>query len=58
MKNSTTPNAESYQIWLSNVKDHSYLFYYHVAFSLLLSFHLLTEAVRKNNAANIMAARV
>ena len=58
MKNNTTPNAESYQIWLSNVKDHTYLFYYHVTFSFLLSFHLLTEAVRKNNADHIMAARV
>ena len=58
MKNNTTPNAESYQIWLSNVKDHTYLFYYHVTFLFLLSFHLLTEAVRKNNADHIMAARV
>ena len=58
MKNNTTPNANSYQIWLSNVKDHTYLFYCHVTFSFLLSFHLLTEAVHKNNADHIMAVRV
>ena len=29
-----------------------------MTFLLLLSFHLLTEAVRKNNADHIMAARV
>ena len=58
MKSNTTPNAESYQIWLSNVKDRTYLFYYHVTFSFLLSFHLLTEAVGKNNADHIMVAQV
>ena len=50
MKNNTSPNTESYHIWFSNVKDHTYLFYYHVTFSFLLSFHLLTEAVRKNKS--------
>ena len=55
MKNNITPNAESYQIWLSNVKDHTYLFYYHVTFLFFLSFHLLTEAVRKNNADHIFS---
>ena len=58
MKSNTTLNAEGYQIWLSNVKDRTYLFYYHVTFSFLLSFHLLTEAVGKNNADHIMVARV
>ena len=58
VKNNTTPNAESYQIWLSNVKDYTYLFYYHATFSFLLSFHLLTEAVHKNNTDHIIAAQV
>ena len=58
IKNDRDPTAEFYQEWLSHVEDRSYLFYYHITYSYLLSFHLLTEGVRKNNSNHIMAARI
>ena len=55
---SQKPTAAKYQEWFKAVKDQSYLFWYHITFSYLLSFHLLTEAVRKNHSERIMAALI
>ena len=58
IKNDSVPTAEFYQEWLSYVEDRSYLFYYHITYSYISSFHFLTEGVRKNNSNQIMASRV
>ena len=58
IKNDRDPTAEFYQEWLSHAEDRSYLFYYHITYSYLKSFHLLTEEVRKNNLNHIIAARI
>ena len=52
------PTVLGYRSWMDSVCNSSYIFYHHITFSYLLSFHLLTEGVRKNNSGRIMAARV
>ena len=42
--------------WLSEVENSTYLFLLHMNFTFLLSIHLYTAAIRKNNSSIIMAS--
>ena len=57
MKNEGDPTVKFYQEWLSHVEDKSFLIYYDISYSYLLSFHLLTGMTRKYNSDHIMAAQ-
>ena len=52
IRNEEEVSVEGYQKYFKNVQNQSYIFFYDIAFSYLLSFHLLTEAIRKNNSHN------
>ena len=52
IRNEEEVSVEGYQKYFKNVQNQSYIFFYDIAFSYLLSFHLLTEAIRKNNSQN------
>ena len=58
IRNEEEVSVEGYQKYFKNVQNQSYIFFYDIAFSYLLSFHLLTEAIRKNNSRRILAARI
>ena len=45
IRSDQSPMNEAFESWLENVKDQSYLFYFHITFSYLLAFQLFTEAV-------------
>ena len=58
IRNEEEVSVEGYQKYFKNVQNRSYIFFYDIAFSYLLSFHLLTGAIRKNNSWRILAARI
>ena len=58
IRNEEEVSVEGYRKYFKNVQNQSYIFFYDIAFSYLLSFHLLTEAIRKNNSRRILAARI
>ena len=58
IQNENKPITGEYQEWLTSAEYNSYLFFYHIAFSYLLSIQLLIEAVRKNHSDMVIVTRI